>query len=135
MAKRSKILQEILDSITPEEKARMDAMFEAHKKWHEEHPDHKERYGTDRSYWLDSIRAKGFNPIGITVMTCEETIIVETQEEKEAAWEAFKPEGWWYTVNEWEETRNWYVNEAYEGVEADAPKVYCLDERFKDIIK
>lgn len=135
MAKRSKIIEEMFNSITPERKAKLDAMMQAHRKWHEEHPDHGEHYGTDRSYWLEQIRSKGFNPVGITVMMCEETIIVETQKEKEEAWEIFKPEGFWYTVDEWEETRKWYVNETYEGVVENAPRVYCMDERFKDIIK
>lgn len=50
MAKRSKIFEDILNSITPERKAELDAMMEAHRKWHEEHPDYNERYGTDKSY-------------------------------------------------------------------------------------
>lgn len=135
MAKRSKIFEDILNSITPERKAELDAMMEAHRKWHEEHPGYDERYGTDKSYWLEQIRSKGFNPIGITVMICEETIIMETKEEIEKAWEIFKPEGWWYTVDEWENIRKEYVDDMYDGVEEGAPVVYCLDDRFKDIIK
>lgn len=133
--KRNSIIEEILNSITPEEQTKLDAMFKAHIKWMDEHPDYNERYGTNKSYWLEEIKAKGFNPVGITIMTCEETIIMATQEEKDKAWELFKPTGWWYTVDEWEETRNWYVKEIYEGMEEDAPKVYCLDEKYKEIIK
>ena len=48
----------ILNSITPERKAEMDAMMDAHLKWMDEHPDYNERYGTDKSYWLDE---KDFN--------------------------------------------------------------------------
>ena len=132
---KNKIIDDIFNSITPEQQAKFDAMFEAHRKWHDAHPDYNERYGTDRSYWLEEIKNAGFNPVGITVMTCEETIIMETQEEIDKAWKQFSPEGWWYTVDQWEETRNWYVNEAYDGIETGAPKVYCLDPKYKNIIK
>jgi hypothetical protein len=129
----SKAFQDILDSITPERQAELDAMFEAHRKWHEEHPDYNERYGTDRSYWLEEIRAKGFHPIGITVMVCEETIIMATKEEVDNAWKEFAPEGWWYCADDWKETRKGYVKDMYKGVETDAPKVYCLDEKYANL--
>jgi len=133
--KKNDIFQKILDSITPEDQARFDANHEAFQKWHDEHPDHSKRYGTDKSYWLEDIKKAGFNPIGITVMICEETIIMETKEEIEAAWEIFNPEGWWYTVDQWEKRRNEYVKNMYDGIEENAPLVYCLDEKYKDIIK
>lgn len=126
---------EEITKISPERLAEIEAAVDASIKWLDEHPDHHERYGTDRSYWLEVIKQKGFKPIGITVMACEETIIMETQEELDAAWEMFGPEGWWYLASNWEETRDWYVKENYEGVEVNAPRVYCLDERFKEIIK
>lgn len=127
----------LMDSIkiSPEQQAKFDAQFDAHEKWHKEHPDHGERYGTDRSYWLETIREKGHSPIGITVMLCEETLIFATEEETDAAAEAFMPEGWWYNVSSWEESRTKYVNDMYEGVESDAPEVFCLDDKYKDIIK
>lgn len=128
-------LDQILGEMTPERKKELDAMMDAHMKWMDEHPDFNERYGTDKSYWLDAIREAGFNPIGITTMTCEETIILETKEDVEKAWEIFKPEGWWYSVDEWEKTREWYVKSMYKGDYDAAPKVYCLDEKYKDIIK
>lgn len=137
MAKKSiKTIHDLgIGDLSPEHKARIEAQIDAHLKWHDEHPDYNERYGTDKSYWLEQIKANGFNPIGITVMTCEETIILATKEEVEKAWEVFKPEGWWYSADQWTETRKWYVTDAYNGVESDAPKVYCLDDKFKDIIK
>jgi hypothetical protein len=125
----------ILNDITPERRAELDAQMEAHLKWMDEHPDYNERYGTDKSYWLQQIKDEGFNPVGITVMTCEETIIMKTQEEIDAAWKIFKPEGWWYTVDQWEATREEYVRDCYDGVEADAPRVYCLDDNYKHLIK
>ena len=99
------------------------------------HPDYNKRYGTDKSYWLQEIIDKGFKTLGITVMICEETIIMETTEEIEEAWEIFKPEGWWYTVNEWEKRRDEYVSKNYNGIEEDAPKVYCLNEKYNKRIK
>lgn len=133
LVEKPSILQEILDSITPEQQAKFDANFKAHEEYMDAHPDYNERYGTDKSYWLEEIRAKGFNPIGITVMICEETIIMETKEEIEKAWEIFKPEGWWYTAEQWEETRKDYVKDMYKGVVEDAPKVYCLNEKYSHL--
>lgn len=135
MAKESKNYKDIINNIAPKDRLRMEIEMDALIKWHDEHPDYNERYGTDKSYWLEKIKAKGFNPIGITVMACEETIILATKEEVEKAWKEFKPEGWWYSVDQWTETREWYIKDAYNGVELDAPKVYCLDNKFKDIIK
>jgi len=133
--KSNSLIQEILDKITPEQQAKYDALFEANEKWHEAHPDHGERYGTDRSYFLEQVVKAGFNPIGITVMMCEETFIFATEEETSAAAKKFMPEGWWNTVTDWEESRQKYVDDIYQGVEADAPKVYCLDDNYKEIIK
>lgn len=123
-----------LFNISPERQAELDAQMDAHMKWMDEHPDYNERYGTDKSYWLEQIKAKGFKPVGITVMTCEETIIMETKEEIEKAWEIFKPEGWWYTIDQWEETRTKYIKDMYNGVEEDAPLVYCLNDKYKTIL-
>lgn len=128
---RSKILQDILDSITPERQAEIDAQMEAMRKFYEEHPDYNERYGTDKSYWLESVIKAGFNPIAITAMVCEETLIFETPEETEAAAKAFLPEGWYYTITEWEKARKDYIDKFYNGDEACAPEVFCLNDKFK----
>jgi hypothetical protein len=126
--KRNDIIQKVFDSITPERQKELDEMIEAHIKWMDEHPDYNERYGTDKSYWLEQIKAKGFNPVGITTMTCEETIIMETKEEIEKAWEIFKPEGWWYTREEFPKVREDYVIDMYDGDENKAPKVYWIND-------
>ena len=68
-------------------------------------------------------------------MLCEETLIFATEEETDAAAKEFMPEGWWYTLNNWEQSRREYVDKFYDGVEADAPEVFCLDDKYKDIIK
>lgn len=87
-------------------------------------------YGTPDSEFLKCIISKGYNPIGITIMACEETFIFSTEEE---AYRAHKEldtnEGWWYGLDgeyPWEETRKWYVDKSYNGIEEDAPKVYWL---------
>lgn len=130
-----KFFKDIMSNITPERQKEMDEMMDAHIKWMDAHPDFNKRYGTDKSYWLEEIKAKGFNPVGITVMICEETIIMETKEEIDKAWEIFKPEGWWYTIDVWEKTRRKYIKDMYDGKEEDAPMVYCLNEKFKEIIR
>lgn len=122
------IFDEIEASITPERRKELDEMMDAHIKWMDEHPDYNERYGTDKSYWLEEIKAKGFKPVGITTMICEETIILETEEEIEKAWEIFKPEGWWYTREQFEKAREDYVNDMYDGDETKAPKVYWIND-------
>ena len=125
----------MFNSITPERQKELDAMFKAHNEYMDAHPDYNERYGTDKSYGLEEVKSLGFNPIGITVMTCEETFIMETQEEIDKAWEIFKPEGWWYTAEQWKQTRIEYINDVYDGKEEDAPKVYCLNDKFINVFK
>ena len=132
---RHKTIKDLLFDITPERQAEIDANMKAHMEWMDAHPDYDERYGTDKSYWLQEIIDKGFKPVGITVMICEETIIMETTKEIEEAWKIFKPEGWWYTVTEWEKRREEYVKTMYKGDEDKAPLVYCLNDKYKNIFK
>jgi len=68
-------------------------------------------------------------------MLCEETLVFATEEEAEAAADYFMPEGWWYSLSNWEESRKDYIDKFYEGVEEDAPEVFCLDDKYNDIIK
>lgn len=125
----SKIIRDAFDSITPSQKAEFEKKMDAHLKWLEDHPDYHENYGKPNSYFLKEVREAGFKPIGITVMMCEETFIFETKEEAKSAWKAFSPEGFWYYLEQWGESRKNYVDEAYNGVEEDAPPVYWLNEK------
>jgi hypothetical protein len=134
MRKSKNSIDDYLNNITPEEQAKINNSIDAHIKYMNEHPDYNKRYGTDKSYWLEEIKLKGFNPIGITIMTCEETIIMKTQEELERAWEIFKPEGWWYTIDQWEKVRQDYIKDMYEGDKTKAPLVYCLNDKFNNIL-
>lgn len=119
-------LEEIRSKMTPEEIEETEKKIDEQIKWFDDHPDYNQRYGTDKSYWLETIKKKGFNPIGITVMMCEETIILETEEEVERAWEVFKPEGFWYSKEDFTKAREDYINEVYDGIEKDAPLVYNI---------
>jgi len=122
----SDALEEIRSKMTPEEIEETEKKIDEQIKWFDDHPDYNQRYGTDKSYWLETIKKKGFNPIGITVMMCEETIILETEEEVERAWEVFKPEGFWYSKEDFTKAREDYINEVYDGIEKDAPLVYNI---------
>lgn len=92
----------------------------------------KNTYGTDRSEMLLDMIASGHKPIGITVMACEETFIFANDEDMGAALEWSKSEwgneGWWYVLDEWQATRDWYLEGHYKGNEGDAPKVYWIDK-------
>lgn len=89
-----------------------------------------DNYGKPNSVLLKKIREAGFKPIGITVLMCEETFIFKGKAEAQAAWEIFKPEGWWYDFGSWEDTRQKYVKDIYGGNEEDAPTIYWLDKNF-----
>lgn len=125
---KNNILDRIEKSISPEEQKEFDKKIEAHIKWLDEHPDYHKRYGTDKSYWLEDIIKHGISPIGITTMLCEETIILETKEEVNKAWGIFKPEGWWYSRDEFDKAYSDYVDKFYDGDKDKAPKVYWLNE-------
>jgi len=89
-----------------------------------------DNYGTPNSLLLNDIKAAGFKPIGITVLMCEETFIFKTPEEANKAAEMFLPEGWWYDIGSWIDTRAEYVNDVYGGDEDMAPVVYWLDKNY-----
>ncbi len=88
-------------------------------------------YGTPNSYLLKQVREAGFKPIAITVVMCEETFIFKGKQEAQAAWEIFKPEGWWYDIGTWEDYRQEYVKDFYDGDEDAAPTIYWFDHNFE----
>jgi hypothetical protein len=87
-------------------------------------------YGTPNSELLKEICDAGFKPIGITILMCEETFIFKNKFEAVAAAEKFLPEGWWYGIDEWIETRKEYVKDMYHDDEDLAPIVYWLDKNY-----
>lgn len=87
-------------------------------------------YGTPESQLLKKIMEAGFKPIAITVLACEETFIFQGSADVDKAWELFKPEGWWYTLDEWVEVYNEEIKKLYNGDENLAPKIFWLDENY-----
>jgi hypothetical protein len=87
-------------------------------------------YGTPESSLLKKVREAGHKPIAITVILCEETFIFKNKWDAEAAAAMFLPEGWWYDLNSWHQTREEYVKKFYEGDDDLAPTVYWLDNNF-----
>jgi hypothetical protein len=120
-------IKDLMDNIPQHIKDKVDKQMADLDAYHDARPDHSERYATDKSYWLEEIKKAGFNPVGITVMACEETIIMKTQEELDSAWAEFGPEGWWYTEESFVDARKKYVDDCYGGDETKAPKVYNLN--------
>lgn len=65
---------------------------------------------------IDILREHGFNPIGVTVMACEDTFIFETPEEATAAYELLEVEknlviGWFYGKEAFEEEKLVYLEQ------------------------
>ena len=87
--------------------------------------------GTPNSALLKKIKQAGFKPIGITIVMCEETFIFKGKTEAENAAKEFLPEGWWYDLIGFEETRQEYVKKFYDGNEEIAPTIYWLDKNFE----
>lgn len=125
---KSKVLQNILDSITPEEQMKMDKSIQDHIDYLDAHPNYNLYSGTPNSYWLKGVINAGLKPIGITIMICEETLIYETQEEVDKSWEMFKPEGFHHLKETWDDVRKQYVDEIYGGIEENAPTVFWLNK-------
>lgn len=98
----------------------------------------KNEYGTPESVVLKYLIDGGHNPIGISVMACEETFIFQTKKESSAAYNFINMpespwvnEGWFYAIDDngewpWEKARKDYVDSCYKGSEHNAPKVYWL---------
>jgi len=104
---RSKIIQDFLDRISSEEQEAMEIKIEAEIAFLDDLKAKGHKYGTATSYSLKLIKEQGFNPIGITIMMCEETFIFETSEESAKAHQACQvdnniADGWWYGKDDFE---------------------------------
>jgi len=88
-------------------------------------------YGTPNSFLLEKIKERGFKPIGITVMMCEETFIFKSEKEAAEAWRLFAPEGWWYGFDSWEKAHIEYLKDFYPNNEELGPTVYWLDKNYE----
>lgn len=127
----SMITDWIRDNTTPEEQAEAKKHIETHIKWLDDNPNYIKWQGTKDSYLLKDVIEAHFKPIGICVMVCEETFIFETKEEAERAWEHFKPEGWWYGIEDWPDTVKWYIKNVI-GDKTLGPKVEWLTDEYKN---
>jgi len=88
-------------------------------------------YGNEKSTMLKKIREAGFKPIAITTMICEETFVFRSEDEAKRVAKMFLPEGWWYSLKDFDAAREAYVKRHYEGRLADAPEVHWLDKNFE----
>ena len=129
---RSKVMQDILDSMSEDELLEMNEHFsnidmQHMQEWHN-------NYGKDTSLLLKKVQESGFDPIAITVMMCEETFVFKTQEEAKLASDIFMPEGFWYGLDQFITNRIDYVNEIYDGKSYAASPIYWLDKLFEQEI-
>jgi len=98
---KSKIIQEILDRITPEQKEKWNKELQENIAYNEWLEDNGYKYGTSTSITLRTVREAGFNPIGICWYGGEETLIFKTQKEANSAYKKLEKEqkkvyAYWY---------------------------------------
>ena len=98
---RSKVVQDILDRITPEEHAEFQKQLEEDMAYNEMLFKQGKIYGTPTSITLDIVREAGFNPIGICWYGGEETLIFSSQREASSAYKKLEKEqgkvfAYWY---------------------------------------
>ena len=95
---RSKVVQDILDRITPEEHAYLKKQIDKDIAFQDMLYEQGYRYNTDKSYSLKLLNDAGYFPIGLTTMICEETFIFKTEKEADKACESgvLGNEGWFY---------------------------------------
>ncbi len=85
---KSKIAEEILSRITPEEHAKFERQIEEDMAFQEMLYEQGYRYNTDKSYSIKLLNDAGHFPIGITTMMCEETFIFKLEKEATKAWKS-----------------------------------------------
>jgi hypothetical protein len=95
---KSKIAEEILSRITPEEHSKFQRQLEEDRAFQEMIYEQGYRYNTDKSYSIKLLNDAGHFPIGITTMMCEETFIFKLEKEATKAWKSgvLGNDGWFY---------------------------------------
>lgn len=125
---KSKIAEQILSRITPEEHAEFERQIEEDIAFHEQLKKDGRIYATDTSITLDVVRAEGFNPIGICDYAGEECLLFSSQKEANAAYKKLEKEqkrvyAWWYSKKQFEkeveESKGFY----------QPSKIYWLNEQ------
>ena len=123
---RSKVVQDMLDRITPEEHAEFKKQIEEGIAFQDMLYEQGYRYNTDKSYSLKLLNATGYFPIGITTMMCEETFIFKTEKEADKACESgvLGNEGWFYGKKAFKKAL-----EQYEKDMGYKNEIFWLDEK------
>ena len=130
---RSKVVQDILDSISIEQSEEFEREYlemEAYHRWMEENG---MKYCTDTSPSLIELEKHGFYPVAITSFYLEETFIFRTKKEANEAYKKLEKElhlvsGWWYSEKDFQKELEESVKEG-EYYEQGHPKIYRLDEK------
>ena len=128
---RSKVAQDMLDRITPEEHAEFEREMleaEAYHRWMEENG---LKYCTNTSPSLAILKKHGFYPVAITSFYLEETFIFHTKKEANEAYKKLEKElgevvGWWYSEKDFQKELEESMKEG-EYYENGHPKIYRLD--------
>ena len=123
---RSKVVQDILDRITPEEHAEFKKQIDRDIAFQDMLYEQGYRYNTDKSYSLKLLNDAGHFPIGITTMMCEETFIFNTEKEATKAWKSgvLGNDGWFYGKKSFKKAL-----EQYEKDMGYKNEIFWLDEK------
>ena len=123
---RSKVVQDILDRITPEEHAEFKKQIDRDIAFQDRLYEQGYRYSTDKSYSLKLLNDAGHFPIGLTTMICEETFIFKTEKEADKACESgvLGNEGWFYGKKAFKKAL-----EQYEKDMGYKNEIFWLDEK------
>ena len=130
---RSKVVQDILDSISIEQSEEFEREYlemEAYHRWMEENG---LQHCTDTSPSLIELEKHGFYPVAITSFYLEETFIFRTKKEANEAYKKMEKElgevvGWWYSEKDFQKELEESMKEG-EYYENGHPKIYRLDEK------
>ena len=123
---RSKVVQDMLDRITPEEHAEFKKQIEEGSAFQDMLYEQGYRYSTDKSYSLKLLNDAGHFPIGITIMMCEETFIFNTEKEADKACESgvLGNDGWFYGKRNFQKDLDKYEKDmGYKN------EIFWLDEK------
>ena len=99
---RSDIIENILSKISPQEKLELERQIEEDMAYQEQLTKEGKFFGTKTSPTLETVRAEGFNPIGICNYCAEETFLFKTKKEAYSAYKKLEKEqgrifAWWYS--------------------------------------
>ena len=99
---KSNIIENILSKISPQERLELERQIEEDIAYQEQLRKEGKFFGTKTSPTLETVRAEGFNPIGICDYCAEETFLFKTKKEAHSAYKKLEKEqkkvfAWWYS--------------------------------------